>query len=135
MTEQHYGGVDAAEAERVGEHHGRDGRAPLAAEAVEIASGGGPLEIDRGGEPAPLHGQSADRRLDRAARAERVAVVALGAADAQPVRVVAEYLLDRQRLGRVVERRRRAVRVDVPHVTRVGDRKSTRLNSSHTVIS
>src|SRR5439155_172061 len=52
----------------------------------------------------------------RAARAERVAVVALGAADAEPVGVLPEDLLDRRRLRRVVERRRRPVGVDVTHL-------------------
>src|SRR2546421_9245232 len=104
---QHQGGVDPAEPERVGEHHVRRRRAALAAHAVQVARGIGTLEIDRGGKPAPLHRERADRHLDRAARAERVAVVALCAADAEPVGVVAEDLFDRLSLRGVVERRGR----------------------------
>src|SRR5205814_583018 len=84
---------------------------PLAAQAVQVAGRVGTLEVDGRGEPAPLHGERANRRLDRAARAKRVAVVALGAADAEPVGVLPEDLLDRRRLRRVVERRRRPVGV------------------------
>jgi len=79
------------------------------------------------GGASTLHGERANRHLDRAARAERVAIVALRAADTQPVGVFAEHLLDRQRLRRVVERSRRSVGVDIAdlagrHVG-VGERK------------
>src|SRR5207244_11270729 len=91
-------------------------RPALAAQAVQVAGRVGTLEVDGRGEPAPLHGERANRRLDCAARAERVAVVALGAADAEPVGVLPEDLLDRRRLRRVVERRRGPVGVDVAHL-------------------
>src|SRR6195256_468593 len=110
---QHQGGVDSAEPERVGEHHIRCRGAALAGQAVQVAGGIGTLEIDPGGKPAPLHRERADRRLDRAARAERVAIVALRAAHAEPVGMVAEDELDRPSLGGVVERRGRPVGVDV----------------------
>src|SRR3989449_3744629 len=103
-TSQHHRGVDPAEPERVGEHHLRRRRSAVAAQAVQVAGRVGTLEIDRGRKPAPLHGERADRRFDRPARAEGVAVVALGAADTEPVGVVAEDLLDRRGLRRVVER-------------------------------
>src|SRR5207249_1172664 len=102
--------------EGVGEHHLRRRRSAVAAQAVQVAGRVGMLEIDRGGKPAPLHGERADRRFDRPARAEGVAVVALGAADTEPVGVVAEDLLDRRGLRRVVERRRRPVGVDVANL-------------------
>src|SRR6266571_3469486 len=100
-TSQHHRGVDPAEPERVGEHHVRCRRSAIAAQAVQVAGRVGTLEIDGGGEPAPLHGERANRHLDRAARAERVAIVALRPADAEPVGVVAEDVLDRRGLGRV----------------------------------
>src|SRR6266581_3884844 len=77
---QHQGRVDPAEPERVRHHDlGRRGP-PLAREAIEVARGVGALEIDGGREPAPLDRERADARLDRAARAQRVAVIPLGAA-------------------------------------------------------
>src|SRR3989475_13024119 len=91
-TSQHHRGVDPAESEGVGEHDVRRRRPALAAQAVQVAGRVGTLEVDGRGEPAPLHGERANRRLDRAARAERVAVVALGAADAEPVGVLPEDL-------------------------------------------
>src|SRR6266511_3054413 len=107
---QHQRRVDAAEPEGIRHHHLGRGRAPLAREAVEVARGVRALEIDRGREPAPLHRERADRR------AERVPVVALRAADGEPVGVLAEHLLERAGFGRVVERRRGPVRVDVAHL-------------------
>src|SRR3989441_8145381 len=110
---QHQRCVDAPEPERVRYHHLRGGGAPLPRQAIEGACGVGALEVDRGRQPAALHCQRADRRLDRAAGAQRVPVVALRAAHAEPVGVRAEHLLQRLSLGRVVERRRGAVRVHV----------------------
>src|SRR6266581_6845190 len=50
-TSQHHRGVDAAEPERVGEHHLRRRRSAVAAQAVQVAGRVGALEIDRGGKP------------------------------------------------------------------------------------
>src|SRR5438128_1240830 len=116
---QHQGRVDPAEPERVRHHDlGRRGP-PLAREAIEVARGVGALEIDGGREPAPLDRERADPRLDRAARAQRVAVIPLGAAHAEAVGVLREHLLDGGGLGGVVERGRGAVGVDVADVGRV----------------
>src|SRR2546425_448031 len=94
---QHQRCVDAAEPERV-RHHDLGGRGTaFSGEAVQVAGGIGALEVNRRGQPAPLHRQCADRRLDRPARAQGVSIVALGAADAQPVGVRAEHLLQRLR--------------------------------------
>src|SRR5205807_4774957 len=92
--------------------------AALARQAIQVAGGVGALEVDGGWEPATVHRQGADRRLDGAARAEGVPVVPLGAADAEAVGMRAEHLLDGGSLGRVVERRGGAVRVDVPDLGR-----------------
>jgi hypothetical protein len=54
-----------------------------------------------------------DAGLEPARRAEQVPGHRLGGRDRQAARVVAERRLDRHRLEAVVERRRRAVRVDV----------------------
>src|SRR5205807_9179305 len=82
---QHERRVDPAEAERVGEHDVGRRRAALARQAIQVAGGVGALEVDGGWEPATVHRQGADRRLDGAARAEGVPVVTLGAADAETV--------------------------------------------------
>src|SRR5437667_7226825 len=113
---QHQRRVDAAEPERVRDHHLRGSGAPFPRQAIEVARGIGALEVDRGRQPAPLHRQRADRRLDGAAGAQRVPVVALCAAHAEPVGVRAEHLLQRLSFGRVVERRGGAVRIHVPHL-------------------
>src|SRR5207244_362087 len=101
---QHDRGVDPAETKRVREDHVGGRGTSLAAQAIEIAGGVRPLEVDGGGKPASLHGERADRRFDRATRTEGVAVIALGATDAQPVGVVAEHLFYRGGFGRIVER-------------------------------
>src|SRR3989454_10603604 len=62
-TSQHHRGVDPAEPERVGEHHGRCRRSAIAAHAVQVAGWVGTLEIDGGGEPAPFHGERANRHF------------------------------------------------------------------------
>src|SRR3989442_15386194 len=116
---QHQGRVDPAEPERVRHHDlGRRGP-PLAREATEGARGVGALEIEGGREPAPLDRERADARLNRAARAQRVAVIPLGAAHEEAVGVLREHLLDGGGLGGVVERGRGAVGVDVADVGRV----------------
>src|SRR5437879_3816866 len=112
---QHQGGVDPTKPERV-RHDELGGRGPpLVGEAVEVAGGIGALEVDGGRQPAPLDRERADPRLDRAARAQRVAVIPLGAAHREAVGVLREHLLDGGGLGGVVERGRGAVRVDVAH--------------------
>src|SRR5213594_2630497 len=103
----------SAESEGVREHYVGGRRPSVAWEAVEIARGVGALEVDGRRQPAMLHGEGADRRLDRAARAEGMAVVALRAAHRQTIGVVAEHLFDGRGLSRVVERGRGAVGVDV----------------------
>src|SRR3989440_553917 len=122
--------VDPAEAERVGEHDLGRGGAALARQAIQVAGGGGALEVESGREPAALDRQGADRRLDGTAGAEGVPVVTLGTADAEAGGVRAEHLLDGGGLGRVVERRGRPVRVDVADVVRrdvrIGEREPHR---------
>src|SRR5881397_2695563 len=56
-TPQHHCGVDAAESERVGEHHVGRRRAAFATQAVQIAGGVRMLQVDGGREPAALHGE------------------------------------------------------------------------------
>src|SRR5213080_1861540 len=115
---QHQRRVDAAEPERVRDHDVRSRAASFSREAVQVARGIGTLEIDRRREPASRHRQRADGRLDRPARAQRVPVVALRAAHAEPVGVCAEHLLQRRGFRGVVERSGGAVGVHVADVSR-----------------
>src|SRR5689334_17049695 len=112
------GRVDAAEAERIAQCVLNSRRPPFSRDVVEIAVVVGGVEIDRRGEPAALERKRANRGLERAGCAERVTVVALGAAHLQLTRVVSKDLLERQRLRRIVEGCRAAVGVDVFDVGR-----------------
>src|SRR5205085_12576928 len=90
----------------------------MSRDVVEIAVLVGAVEIDRRREPPALQRERGNGGLECAGGAERVAVVALGAAHLKLGCVVAAYLLQREGLGRIVERRRAAVRVDVGNVGR-----------------
>ena len=85
----------------------------LVRDVVEVALGVGLAVVDRRRQDAVVEREHAHHRLDRAGRAEGVAHHRLRRRDRELVGVVAEDVLDRLRLGRVAERRRRAVRVDV----------------------
>src|SRR5882724_5721430 len=111
--------INPTEPKRVAQHELRLRLAALAADVVEVAGRVRGLQIHGGRQPAMPEGQRANGGLDRAARSQRVAVIALGAAQGQPVGVIPEYLLDGRRLGRIVERSRRAVGVDVPDLVRL----------------
>ena len=87
--------------------------ARLVRDVVEVALGIRLLVVHRRREDAVVDREHAHHRLDRAGRAEAVAGHRLRRGDGELVRVVAEDVLDRLRLGRVAERRRGAVRVDV----------------------
>src|SRR3954465_5977701 len=110
---QYQRGVDSTEAEGVGEDVLHPLLPPGSRQKVKIAGLVRNLKIDRGRQPLLIKGERADRGLDRTRRAERVSVIALGSAQWDLIRAVAEYLLDRGRPGGVVERRRAAVGVDV----------------------
>src|SRR5581483_9742445 len=88
-------------------------------DVIEIALAVRLLEIDRRWQPLVGETQAANRGLNGARGAQGMAVVALGPADRHLVGPVAEYLLDRDGLRRVVERRRAAMRVDVADLARL----------------
>src|SRR5688572_9228693 len=83
---------------------------------VQIAGGIREIQIYCWWQPGTLAGKRTDRRLDRAARPESVAVVPLGTAEGQPIGMIAEHLLYGGGLGRVVERCGRSVCVDIAHL-------------------
>mmetsp|Transcript_2854 Transcript_2854/g.8847 ORF Transcript_2854/g.8847 Transcript_2854/m.8847 type:complete len:364 (-) Transcript_2854:341-1432(-) len=97
---------------------------------VEVEFRVGIVQIDRRRDVAGGEHLDGDRGLDRASRAEQVARHRLGARDLEPLRVLAKGALDRHRFELVVERRRRAVRVDVAHIrlcdARLHDRRLER---------
>src|SRR5215211_3524019 len=103
----------AAEAHRVRKRDVDLGLARLVGHVVEVAGRVGMLVVDRRWQHAVADGQDAHHRLDRAGRPEAVPHHRLGRGDRELVGVVAEDVLDRLRLGRVAERRRGPVRVDV----------------------
>jgi hypothetical protein len=117
-TAEQQRGVDTAAAERIAEKILGIGRPARTADVIQVASGIGGLQIDGGRKPAVPAGQGADGGLDGTTRAERMTVIPLGAAHRQGAGALTEHLLDRGSLGRVVEGRRGAVRVDVAHVAR-----------------
>src|SRR5205085_3448026 len=110
---QNQRGVDAAEAERVGQHVLHSLLPPCSRQKIKIAGFVRNLKVDGRRQPFALYRQRANRSLDRAGRAKCVSVVALRPAQRNFVGAVTEHLFDRQRLGRVVERGRAAVSVDV----------------------
>src|SRR3954463_13909317 len=79
----------------------------------EIAGGVRRIEVHGWRNPAATAGEGTDGGLDGTARAEGGAEVALGAAERQPVGMVAEDLLDGPGLCGIVQRGGGAVRVDV----------------------
>src|ERR1700681_163618 len=103
---QYQRGVYSAEAEGVREYVLHALLPPGSWQKVKIAGLVRNLKVDGRWEPFALDRERADGRLDRSRCAECVAVVALGATHGNPVRPIAQHLLDRHRLGRVVERRR-----------------------------
>src|SRR6185437_5190747 len=94
---QHQGGVHAAKAERIRQHELCAPAAAIALNVVQVARRIRRREIHRGRQPVVLQRQRADGRLDRSARAKRVAIVALGAAHRDAIRMVPEHLLDGER--------------------------------------
>src|SRR5487761_1041575 len=112
----HERGVVTAKAERVRDHHLEVNLARLVGDVVEVAVRVGLIQVDRGREQPTVQGQHAGRGLDRAGRAEQVAVHGLGGADGELLRVLAEHCLDRLGLGYIAELGRGSVRVDIVHV-------------------
>src|SRR6478672_2885809 len=110
---QYQRGVDSAEAEGVGEDVLDTLLPPGARQKIKIAGLVRNLKVDRRRQPLTLYCQSADCGFNRARCAQCVTVVSLGAAHRNAIRAIAEHLLDRHGLRRVVERSRAAVRVDV----------------------
>src|ERR1700677_4047905 len=106
-------GVDAAEAEGIAQRIFDAVRAALEPDEVEAFGDfrAGLVAVQRGRNMAVLHGEAADGSLDRAGRAERMAVVGLGAADGG--RALAEEFTHGAGLGAVVHRRAAGVGVDV----------------------
>ena len=100
---------------------------------IEIARRIGILIIDGRRNPLPIQRKCAKRRFDRAGRAERMRVIALGSAHGNALRVIAEHLFDRRRFRAVVELRRAGVGVDVIDLLRrqlrVGQRFAHRANA------
>ena len=72
-------------------------------------------QICRWWQPAFLQRERGDRRLDSAARPQRVAGEPLGAADRHTRRVGAEREVDRPRSRGIAQRRNGRVRIDVIH--------------------
>src|SRR6266852_4031647 len=108
---QYQRGVYSSEAEGVREHVLHAFLPPGSWQKVKIAGLVRNLKVDGGWQPFPLDRERADGRLDRPRCSERVAVVTLGATHRNPVGTIAQYLFDRHRLGRVVERRRASMGV------------------------
>src|SRR5450756_146911 len=112
-TAQYQRGVYPPEAEGVREHVLHAFLPPGSRQKVKIASPVRNLKVDGRRQPFALDCKRAYRSLDRPGCAECVAVVALGSTHRNLVRAIAQHLLDRHRLGRVVEQRRASVGVDV----------------------
>ena len=101
--------------------------ARLVRDVVEVALGVRRLLVDRRRHLAVARRQDAEDRLDRAGRAEAVAGGALRRGDRCRVGLLlAERELQHTRLGRVADRRRGAVRVDVVDLGRVDPRVGER---------
>src|SRR5437016_1727355 len=88
----------------------------LVGNVVEIAGRVWMDVVHRRRQDSVADGEDAHHRLDRTGRAEAVAGYRLSGGHRELVRVIAEDVLDRFRLGSVAERRRRPVRVDVADV-------------------
>src|SRR5436309_15489842 len=86
---QYQRGVDAAEAERIRKDMLHALCPPRARQKIKIAGVVRNLEVHGRRQPLMLHHERADSSLDRAGRAERVSVVALGSAHGDGVRVIA----------------------------------------------
>src|SRR5258706_15215894 len=78
-------GVDPPEPKRIAQQKLRFPVYARAPHVVQLAGRIGILEVDARRQPLPPAGQRADRGLDRAARTERVTIVALGSADRHPL--------------------------------------------------
>src|SRR5712671_809277 len=115
---QYQRGIYSAEAEGVGENVLHAFLPPGSRQKVKITRLVRNLKVDGGRQPFPLDCERAYRRLDRSRGPKRVSVVAFGSAHRNSVCAVAQYLLDRERLRRVVERRRAAMRIDVTDLAR-----------------
>src|SRR5678815_1607932 len=96
-------GVDTAEAERIAEKILGVCRPACATDVIQVAGGVRGLQVDGGRKPAVPAGEGADGGLDGAARAQRMTVIPLGAAHRQGEGALAEHLLDRGRLSRVID--------------------------------
>src|SRR5687767_438893 len=110
--------VDSAESEGIREDVIDAGALATSRQKVKIARIVGNGEVDRRRKPFALHRQGTDGRLDRSRSTEGMTVVTLRSTHRQSIRVVAEYILDRECLGWIVERCGAPVRIDVidlPH--------------------
>src|SRR5688572_30042919 len=116
---QYKGCVDSSKAKRIGQGEVHAFLPTNLRDVIEIAPVAGFVQVQGRRQPAPIERQRRDRDLERAGRAQRVAVVPLGAADLQVFRVVAEHLADGGGFRGIVEWRRAAVRVHIAHVRRV----------------
>src|SRR5919201_4087894 len=87
--------------------------ARLVRDVIEVALGVRMFVVDGGGDDAVADGERADRALQCAGRTQQVPGHRLRGRDRDLVRPVAESFLEELRLGGVVQRRRRAVSVDV----------------------
>ncbi len=85
---------------------------------VEVALRIAVDQVRRGRRDLVADREHREHRLDAARRTEQVAGHRLGGAHGQLVRVIAECALDRDALGDVAQRCRRAVRIDVVDVGR-----------------
>src|SRR5438034_11223401 len=83
--------IDTTEPERIAERVLDTLLTPRVRDVVEIAGRVRLVEVQCRGQPAALEGQSGNRDLERAGRAECVSIVALRAADLELVGVVSEY--------------------------------------------
>src|ERR1700716_2810187 len=115
---QYQRGVYSAEAEGVREYVLHAFLPPGSWQKVKIAGLVRNLKVDRRWQPFPLDRERANGRFDRSGCAECVAVIPLSSTHRNPVRAIAQHLLDRHCLGRVVERSRAPVGVDVVDLAR-----------------
>jgi len=111
---QDEGGVVAPEPERVGQRDLDISLATDVGDVVEVAAGVGVGLVDRRRQEPVAHRQRGQDRLQGAGGAQQVAGLALGRRDRHgPRPVLAQRQLERPRLGRVTDRGRRRMGVDV----------------------
>ena len=108
-----------SEPEGVGKRDPDVGMARLCGNVVEIALRVFRMQVDRRRDHLVADGQGADHRFHCARRPHHVAGHRLGAADRQPLGVLAEYAVNGVGLEFIVQRRAGTVGVDVVDALRL----------------